>query len=61
VYPQTIIVSTKHLGHQKETVLNLMLNLGFAEFDQRQDDEYWANNNLIFTRPRTKKADLDLD
>jgi hypothetical protein len=56
-YPQTIIVSTKYLRDQKETVQNLMSNLGFVEFDQRQDDEYWARNNLIFVRPKMNKAD----
>jgi hypothetical protein len=54
--PQTIIVSTKYLKDQKETVQNLMSNLGYVEFDQRQDDEYLANNNLIFVRPKMNKA-----
>lgn len=48
---QTVIVSTKYLDIPKQLVIDLMTEVGYVEFDQRHSDEYWANNNIIFTRP----------
>lgn len=52
---QTVIVSTKYLDIEKHAVTVLMSEIGYVEFDQRHSDEYWANNNIIFTRPENNK------
>lgn len=53
---QTVIVSTKYLDIPKQLVIDLMTEVGYVEFDQRHSDEYWANNNIIFTRPDNKRG-----